>query len=46
VDGRLSVVVAPLPVIATVCGLFVPLSVMAIDAVRLPTACGENVTLN
>jgi hypothetical protein len=46
VDGRLSVVVAPLPVNANACGLFVPLSVMVIDAVRLPDACGENVTLN
>jgi len=46
VDGRPSVVVAPVPVNVTVCGVFVALSVIVIDAVRLPVACGENVTLN
>jgi hypothetical protein len=45
-DGRLSVVVAPVPVNVTACGLFVPLSVIVIDAARLPTACGENATSN
>jgi hypothetical protein len=45
-EGTLSVVVAPVPLNVTVCGLFVPLSVIVIDAVRLPTACGENATPN
>ena len=44
--GEVSVnAAAPIPVSATVCGLPVALSLMLNEAVRVPLAVGENITL-